>query len=56
VLAGIREFREHLGGRLCVTLPDGLGAKVEVHTMDEMLVLAAVERLRDRAIRAVRRP
>ena len=31
VLDGIREFREHLGGELCITLPDGLGRKVEVH-------------------------
>jgi 3-dehydroquinate synthase len=50
VLDGLREFREHLGGELCVTLPDGLGRKVEVHEMDEALVLAAIDRLRARAL------
>ena len=31
ILEGLREFREHLGGTLCVTLPEGIGSKVEVH-------------------------
>ena len=34
ILDGLKQFQEHLGGRLCVTLPDGLGAKHEVHQMD----------------------
>jgi 3-dehydroquinate synthase len=51
ILAGIREFREHLGGELCVTLPDGLGRKVEVNELDETLVEAAAVRLRLRAER-----
>jgi 3-dehydroquinate synthase len=51
ILDGIREFREHLGGELCVTLPDGLGRKVEVHELDEALVEACTERLRARARR-----
>lgn len=34
VLAGLEEFREHLGGELCITLPKGIGGKVEVHEMD----------------------
>jgi 3-dehydroquinate synthase len=52
VLDGIREFREHLGGELCVTLPDGLGSKVEVHELDEATVEGCLDRLRDRAARA----
>jgi 3-dehydroquinate synthase len=48
VLAGLREFREHLGGDLCVTLPDGLGKKVEVHEMDEALLEASAEALQAR--------
>ena len=48
VLEGLRQFREHLGGTLCVTLPDGLGAKTEVHEMDEALVERAVKLLRER--------
>lgn len=31
VLDGLEQFREHLGGTLTVTLPEGIGAKVEVH-------------------------
>ena len=27
VLDGLEQFREHLGGRLCVTLPNGLGRR-----------------------------
>ena len=48
VLEGLRQFREHLGGELCVTLPDGLGAKTEVHAMQEPLLERAVAALRER--------
>ena len=48
VLEGLRQFREHLGGALCVTLPEGLGAKIEVHEMDEALLERAVALLRER--------
>ena len=48
VLEGLRQFREHLGGELCVTLPQGLGAKTEVHEMDEARIERAVALLRER--------
>lgn len=48
ILEGIRQFREHLGGHLCITLPDGLGRKTEIHTIDEMLLERAVTLLRER--------
>ena len=48
VLEGLRQFREHLGGELCVTLPKGLGAQTEVHEMDEALIERAVALLRER--------
>ncbi|MFW6333294.1 MAG: 3-dehydroquinate synthase [Thermodesulfobacteriota bacterium] len=38
VLDGIEEFREHLGGELTLTLPDGIGRKIEVHDMDPAAV------------------
>jgi 3-dehydroquinate synthase len=38
VLAGLNEFREHLGGRLTITLLRGVGAPVDVHEMDLDLV------------------
>ncbi len=34
VITGIEQFREHLGGRLTITLPDGIGKKKEVHCLD----------------------
>ena len=35
VLHGLREFREHLGGELTITLLTDLGGGVEVHEIDE---------------------
>lgn len=46
LLDGLEQFREHLGGRLCVTLPAPLGAKREVHKMDTRLIRQAIARLR----------
>lgn len=43
VLAGIEDFREHLGGVLCITLPKPVGSKVEVHSMDCGLIEEAIE-------------
>jgi 3-dehydroquinate synthase len=34
LLDGLREFREHLGGELCVTFPDGIGRRREESQMD----------------------
>jgi 3-dehydroquinate synthase len=46
VLAGIEQFREHLGGRLCITLPAPVGAKREVHTLNVALVKRAAALLK----------
>ena len=45
ILAGLQEFREHLGGALNVTLPRGIGSKVEVHEMNPLFVQEAIEYL-----------
>lgn len=42
VLAGLREFREHLGGKLTITLLEGIGRGVEVHEMEEEYMLKAI--------------
>jgi len=42
VLEGLAEFREHLGGKLNVTLPDGLGSRCEVHQIHSQTVEEAV--------------
>ena len=41
LLRGLREFREHLGGELTITLLEDLGRGVEVHVMDDALILQA---------------
>lgn len=46
VLVGLEQFREHLGGRLCITLPRSIGDKVEVHRIDLPLMVEAIGRLR----------
>ena len=48
VLQGLREFREHLGGTLHITLLRDIGDGVEVNEMDEALVLQSIHWLRDR--------
>jgi 3-dehydroquinate synthase len=48
LLDGLREFREHLGGELCVTMPRGLGDKFEVDAIDPAGVEAAIAELRRR--------
>ena len=45
LLTGLREFREHLGGELHITLLRGIGDGFEVTTMDEAEVLASIEEL-----------
>jgi 3-dehydroquinate synthase len=57
VLRGLREFREHLGGALHITLLHDIGTGFEVHEMDETLVLASIAWLRERHLaRAWPRP
>lgn len=48
LMEGLRQFREHLGGQLCVTLPDAIGSKIEIHEMDEALIEKAITVLRER--------
>lgn len=43
--AGLAEFREHLGGRLTITLLEALGKGIEVHEMDEALIEKAADYL-----------
>jgi 3-dehydroquinate synthase len=46
VLEGLAQFREHLGGPLSVTLPNGIGHKIEVHHIDAGVVEEAVNYLK----------
>lgn len=46
LLRGLEEFREHLGGRLTVTLLEGIGRPIDVHALDRRVVRDAIGRLR----------
>jgi 3-dehydroquinate synthase len=54
LLTGLDEFREHLGGSLCVTQLADIGRGFEVQAMDPARIRAAVDWLRD--VAAARRP
>lgn len=56
VLEGIEEFREHLGGRLTITLLQGLGRGVEAHELDAQRVAESIEELAARPTAAQRSP
>jgi 3-dehydroquinate synthase len=45
LLAGLEEFREHLGGRLTITMLRGIGHGFEVHELDHGLVARAASEL-----------
>ncbi len=46
ILRGLAEFREHLGGQLTILLLDGIGQSHEVHELNEVKLLAAIEWLK----------
>jgi 3-dehydroquinate synthase len=50
LIEGLKEFREHLGGRLTIMLPQAIGQGREVHAIDPDLVRASVGLLRERAL------
>jgi len=46
MLLGIEEFREHLGGKLTITLIDEIGKKTDVHAIDFSIMKQAVQLLK----------
>jgi 3-dehydroquinate synthase len=46
ILNGLNEFREHLGGKLTIMLLDSIGKGVEVHELDNQLLIKAGEWLK----------
>ncbi|TDK45364.1 3-dehydroquinate synthase [Algoriphagus formosus] len=47
LIQGLREFQEHLGGKLTIMLLEKLGKGVEVHEMDETLIRSAIQLLEE---------
>jgi 3-dehydroquinate synthase len=57
ILKGLEEFREHLGGRLTITLLKGVGEGFEVHEMNDSVVVESIQELqRLQTERALRLP
>ena len=46
VLAGLEQFREHLGGDLTLAMPAGLGRRADVHDFDHQAFTEAYARLK----------
>ncbi|MDP9312334.1 MAG: 3-dehydroquinate synthase [Pseudomonadota bacterium] len=42
ILNGLKEFREHLGGQLTIMLIRRIGEGIEVHEVDEQLIIASI--------------
>jgi 3-dehydroquinate synthase len=49
LLDGLEEFREHLGGRLTITLLEAIGRPIDVHEIDAARMVDAVGRLAEHA-------
>ena len=45
LLAGLEEFRQHLGGRLTVTMLSGLADPIDVHQIDRDAMMQALQRV-----------
>lgn len=52
VLAGLEEFREHLGGELTVTLATGIGESIDVHEIDAGLMRESMREMARRRVGA----
>lgn len=44
---GLEEFRQHLGGRLTVTMLDGVGQPIDVHEIDAPAMHRAIQKVAD---------
>jgi 3-dehydroquinate synthase len=50
---GLEEFRQHLGGRLTLTMLEGIGRPIEVHEIDRRLMRTALETVTERFVAPV---
>jgi len=46
IFEGLEEFREHLGGELCITFPRGIGSRLETGKIDLEAMEEALDQLR----------
>ena len=52
IFDGLEQFRQHLGGRLTLTMIPRVGEKIDVHEIDHAQMRAAVERVQTYAVAA----
>lgn len=50
---GLEEFRQHLGGRLTVTMLEGIGRPVDVHSVDHARMRQAIAAVASRVARSI---
>ncbi len=55
MLQGLEEFRQHLGGRLTVTMLQGIGKPIDVHQIDPVAMRDAATRLQEFAAQVTAR-
>ena len=48
LFGGLEEFRQHLGGRLTVTMLNGIGSPMNVHSIDHVSMRAAINTVAER--------
>lgn len=41
VISGVENFRQHLGGELCLAMPSGIGQLTEINKLDENVIINA---------------
>ncbi|MGB7347326.1 MAG: 3-dehydroquinate synthase [Pirellulaceae bacterium] len=46
LMQGLEEFRQHLGGQLTITMLRGVGDPINVHQIDEPVMMQAIKRLK----------
>ncbi len=56
LMRGLEEFRQHLGGRLTLTMLEGIGQPVDVHTVDEAAMMQSIRELVECSIPSVAFP
>jgi len=56
LFAGLEEFRQHLGGRLTVTMLERIGRPIDVHEVDRERMTEAIRRVQERAAGVRRQP
>ena len=50
VIKGLGEFREHLGGQLTIMLLESIGRGIEVHEMNEALIVQSIATMQNMAL------